>query len=448
MPTQSTEGQHDSPDVNTGSHGNHHHHHHHKKRKGASKHKTGVVVTSHSNPDLQLSEAVVQGKSRVVKRLLDSRANPNHANEVGQTPLMLACFIQDDESRKTILQLLLRKGADVNIQDFRGMTVLMSAIQVEDMDTTQFIMSHGCNVQLVDGDGNNALSYASALGNEQLVQALVRVFKRQRASIDHQNHQGLTPLLIACQEGHLEVARILVNEGGASPTIRDLDHFMNAQEWMSMSGFFAEEQLAFLSPSGLKRSYYRKQRQLKGIRTLHDCVLSHDHLEGNESPNVFSLRRRSLEEKQTHLPDLATTNSSSTTRHRSSHRQSVDGPKSMFGEASGKSMFDVPMVSKTPGYALGCPIPQKQSSHSKTPFQTVKSDLYSSSYLTRRKSFLSRNPRSGLYHSGALDPLDDIQPRGQRSAETDTHGRSSVNDKIGSHSNRKGKHDLLPPIKR
>lgn len=444
VPTLSIERQHGSPDLTKGSHGNHHHHH--KKRKGVSKHKTDVVVTSHLNSDLQLSEAVTQGKSRVVKRLLDSRANPNHTNEAGQTPLMLACSIQDDESRKTIFQLLLRKGADVNLQDVRGLTVLMSAIQVEDEGTIHSILSHGYNVQLADVDGNNALSYASATGNEQLVQTLVRAFKRQRASIDLQNHQGLTPLLIACQEGHLEVARILVNEGGASPTIRDLDHFMNAQEWMNMSGFFTEEQLAFLSPSGLKRSFYRKQRQMKGIRTLQDCLLSHDHIEGNESPNVFSLRRKSLEEERTHLPDLPISS-----KHRLSHKKVTDGPKSMFGVASAKSMFDVPMFSmttKTPGYALGCPVPQKPSSHSKNPFQTVKGDLYSSSYLTRRKSFLSRNPRSGMYHSGALDPLDDIQLKGQRLTENDPHGQSLVNDKNSSHSNRKGKHDLLPPIKR
>ena len=300
----------------------------------------------------------------------------------------------------------------------------MSAVQLEDEEMAQCLLDHRCSVQLTDSDGNNVLYYAAVRGNEMLVRKLVSAFKHQGAEIDHQNVQGLTPLLAACQEGHLEVARILVIEGGASPTIRDLDQFMTPQEWMRLRGFYSDDKLSFLSPSLQRKSQYRKQRKMKSIRTLTDYLASSDSLEGSdiESPNVFSLRQNSLEEER--LPDLVSSK-----------------PMSMFGALTGgKSMFDKPRptaTSRTPGYALGHPIPAKPPSHSKTAFLTPKSDLYSSSYLSKRKSFLSKNPRSGFYHSGALEPLE-----GQRSFDEQIE-----TDKGGSHGNKK-KHDLLPPIKR
>ncbi len=304
----------------------------------------------------------------------------------------------------------------------------MSAVQLEDDVIIECLLQCKCSVQLLDADGNNALYYAAIRGNDVLVRTLVGVFKRQGADIDQQNVQGLTPLLAACQEGHLEVARILVLEGGASPTIRDLDQFMTAEEWMKVSGFHSEDKLAFLSPSIQKKMLYRRQRQMKGIRTLTDYIATNELLDGSKSPNVFSLRRNSIDDND-RLPDLT----------------SSQPAKSMFGSlpGSGNSMFSVPQAvtkaTRTPGYALGRPVPAKPPSHnSKTAFFTTKSDLYSSSYLSRRKSFLSKNPRGGCYHSGALEPLE-----GPRST-TD----NLIETGKGSNRGTRKKHDLLPPIKR
>ncbi len=303
----------------------------------------------------------------------------------------------------------------------------MSTVQLEDDVIVQCLLQHKCNVQLIDADGNNSLFYAAIRGNDVLVRTLVSVFKQQGADIDQQNVQGLTPLLAACQEGHLEVARILVLEGGASPTIRDLDQFMTAEEWMKLSGFHSEDKLAFLSPSIQKKMLYRRQRQMKGIRTMTDYIANNEFLDGSQSPNVFSLRQNSSDDQDDRLPDLIS---------------SQQPAKSMFGSAS--SMFSVPQaVTKTtrknPGYALGRPVPAKPASHNSKPaaFLTTKKDLYSSSYLSRRKSFLSKNPRGGYYHSGALEPLE-----GQRSIDNFVETGKSNN-----RGNRK-KHDLLPPIQR
>lgn len=394
----------------------------HGKKRSKSKHPKGVS-THQSNHDTQLLEAVAQGKLRVAKRLLDSRASPNTTNEVGQTPLMLAVTISDPTVRQDMVELLLRRGADANRQDMRGATVLTSAVLLDDNYVIDLLLRFKCDVNLLDSDGNTGLYYAAARGNDVLVRQLVTAMKHQRGDIDQQNVQGLTPLLAACQEGHLEVARILVQEGGASPMIRDLDHFMTASEWIQVSGFYGDEELSFLSPAIQRRSFKRRQRKMKGIKTLTDYITSSESSDGSESPNVFSFRRKSIDNDR--LPNLV------------SSRQ----PPSMFGAATGgKSMFDAPVTTttRTPGYALGCPVPSKPPSlQASTGFFTAKSDLYSSSYLSKRKTFLTENPRSGYYHSGALEPLE-----GQRSTDTQVE-----TDKVSRHSNKR-KNDLLPPIKR
>ncbi len=315
-----------------------------------------------------------------------------------------------------MVDMLLRRGADINMQDNRGQTALILAVLLEDGDVIDCLLRYKCNVKLIDLDGNNVLYYAAARGNEVLVRQLVEVLKHQGVSVDQQNIQGLTPLIAACQEGHLEVARILIHEGGASPMIRDLDQFMTAQEWIQVSGFYTDEELSFLSPALQRRSLKGRQRKIKGIKTLTDYITSSKCSDGSDSPNVFSFRRGSLDNER--LPDLV------------SPRQ----PQSMFGTAS---MFNTPVTTatRTPGYALGCPVPSKPSTQSKTGFLTTKSDLYSSTYLAKRKTFLTQNPRSGYYHSGALEPLE-----GQRSKDTQV--------KTDNRPNSKRKNDLLPPIKR
>ena len=188
-----------------------------RKRVGL---KPGKLSTTHVDINTQLLDAIQQEKPRVVRRLLDSEANPNTQGVQSQTPLILACTIQDSIVRKTIVDLLLKKGADVNLQDMSGQSALIKAVLLDDIDTFSTLKENDCDVSLVDCDGNNALCYAAMQGNNDIVRKLVHESLRRKLEIDHQNMRGLTALLIACQKGHLETARILAIEGGASVTIR------------------------------------------------------------------------------------------------------------------------------------------------------------------------------------------------------------------------------------
>ena len=423
-------------------------HTHRSKKKGAK----AKVNTSHLDVNTQLLEAIEQEKPRVVRRLLESKANPNTpAGPLKQSPLMLANNVQNEESRKTILELLLKKGADVNMQDSSGQTVLMKAVLANDSDTVSTLMSHQCDIRLSDCDGNNVLCHAALSGNEEFVRLFVQEMKRRKLDIDCQNMRGLTALIISCQEGHLEAAKILVLEGGASTTIRDLDNFMSAQDWMKQSGFYTNEELTFLSPGTQKRNYYRKQRQMKGIRTLTDYMSTREHFDDKESKNVFAMRRNSLEMDQSGGPLLPRLqgglSKKRTPRHgmlslSSSFSGSQRGSKSMFDRPS-RSMFDVPKSQSTfTSLAPGRPSPPRRSSLPEIPFSILKTDLYESSYLTRRKALLNKDRRSDFYHAGSLEPIG-MNPSEKISKLTMVQHTTKENGP-----EKQTKHNSLPPLRR
>lgn len=417
-----------------------------KRKLGPTK--PGKSTTSHHVLDVnaQLFEAIKQEKPRLVKRLLDSKASPNtQLGEQNQTPLILACSIQDDRARKTIVDLLLQRGADVNQQTASGRNAIINAILLDDMDTISTLLDYNCDIDLADCDGNNALCYAAMVGNEDIVRKLVHESLRRKLGIDHQNMRGLTALLIACQEGHLEAARTLVTEGRASTTIRDLENFMNAHDWMKVKGFYTPQELAFLLPS--RRRKYDYQNKKKGIKTLTDYLPTSDPHEGHESPsNVFTVRRKSLEEDKLVLPRLGDPHliksASATTLESTPSSLSGSGSVSMFNLPK-RSMFDVAEPKKgnhTATIATAvAPIHVHRSVS--IPSSKVKTDVYRSSYLDRRKSFLSKNRRCEYYHSGALEPIAGFDPKEKIS-------KLATVQHIANSTSESKKHNSLPPLER
>ena len=404
-----------------------------KAGKPSSKH---AVNSTHIDINSQLLDAVRGERSRVVRRLLDSKADPNACTPQNETALMCACSIQDEESRTIILRLLLHKGADVNVQDNSGQTALMKAVLLNDADTTSALLGKHSDVSIEDCNGSNALCHAASKGDEEIVRRIVQEFLKRKLDIDKKNMRGLTPLLITCREGHVESARVLVKEGGASPSIRDLDNFMTAQEWMKLSSSCSSPELGFLSPVSRKRSYYRKQRQMRGIKTLSDMPLPVDTSENERmvAPRAFTIGSKYPHmTKRCMFPRIS--------------EMAADPLASSFGDTAseygtsstrGRSMFDLPRASKqsirapAPGRK---PVPMRMLSKPEIPFTRVKAELYRSPYLTKRQLFLSRKDSQ---QKGTLEPLDfNPQEKLQKLEAEEKSRREDIT-----------RHNALPPIKR
>lgn len=101
----------------------------------------------------------------MLKLLLSHGADPNQAEEGGETPLQRAVTQDFFSARDSelILSTLLKKGADLDAKDDWGVTALMLAAQYNRIEIVRFLLGRGANPKLVDCQGETALSKAKAV---------------------------------------------------------------------------------------------------------------------------------------------------------------------------------------------------------------------------------------------------------------------------------------------
>jgi ankyrin repeat protein len=175
-----------------------------------------------------LSEAVRVANVALVAMLLEAGAEANVANEDGQTALMLAARTGD----VAVAELLVEFGADVNRREgFRDQSAVMWAAAQAHPAMTAFLVAQGADlsvrarandwasqisseprVQYRPTGGLTPLLYAVRAGCQDCVTTMVEA----GADIDRPNPDGMTPMMMALDNGHPAIAMYLF-ERGANP---------------------------------------------------------------------------------------------------------------------------------------------------------------------------------------------------------------------------------------
>jgi len=191
--------------------------------------KANVLNAYGSSP---LAEAVRVANVNIVSMLLDAGADANRANEDGETPVMLAA----STGAVKVAEVLVRHGADVNAREqFRNQSALMWAAAESHPEMVAFLVSKGAavNVRATANDWPNQMTneprvqyrptggltpllYAARAGCQGCVEALLK----GGADIDLPNPDGMTPMMMAIDNSHFEVARYLLDKG-ANPNTWD-----------------------------------------------------------------------------------------------------------------------------------------------------------------------------------------------------------------------------------
>jgi ankyrin repeat protein len=181
-----------------------------------------------------IAQAAELGDARMVKMLLDAGAEVEGANPDGQTALMLA--IKTGET--AVVDLLIKAGANVNtIEKFHKQTPLMWAVSAPRNAgaITKQLLSKGADfkpratftdwpsqitaeprAQYRPVGGLTAFLYAARDGCSECVDALIGA----GADVNFPTPDGVTPLMLALDNDHNDVAKLLLARG-ANPRLWD-----------------------------------------------------------------------------------------------------------------------------------------------------------------------------------------------------------------------------------
>jgi uncharacterized protein len=151
--------------------------------------------------------AVYNDDAEIAALLLKSGAKVNVTNRYGVPPLSLACA----NGNAHLVKLLLDAGANANASRPGGETVLMTAARTGNLEAVKALLARGANVNAQERRNQTALMWAASEGHAAVVRALIEAGADIRATLA----SGFTPLFFAVREGQIDAARALL-EGGAN----------------------------------------------------------------------------------------------------------------------------------------------------------------------------------------------------------------------------------------
>jgi ankyrin repeat protein len=149
--------------------------------------------------------AVYNNDAETAGLLVRSRVNVNATNRYGVPPLSLACT----NGNATLVRLLLDAGADANASLPGGETMLMTAARVGNLEAVKALLARGANPNAQEQRDQTALMWAAAEGHATVVRALIEAGSTINATLP----SGFTPLFFAVREGHIDVVRALLEAG-------------------------------------------------------------------------------------------------------------------------------------------------------------------------------------------------------------------------------------------
>jgi ankyrin repeat protein len=169
-----------------------------------------------------LISAAAHGDLDIVNVLLARGADLNVKDKRGYTALSHAAEAMYED---VVDALLTHPDLDPNSRGLNSRPVLLAYVWRDSSDRVEKLLDHGADVNAQDADGDTALHGAAQTGNTGIMQRLLD----KGAGPNVKNKQGGTPLMWAAVFGHTDAARLLLS-AGANASLKDNDG-MTAAEW-------------------------------------------------------------------------------------------------------------------------------------------------------------------------------------------------------------------------
>ncbi|KAL5356983.1 ankyrin repeat-containing domain protein [Aspergillus floccosus] len=181
-----------------------------------------------------------------IVELLVSTKNfdPDVEDGSGWTPLMIAASLKNAEG-DPIIDLLLRKGADVSVKSSSGQNALHFATSKGNLSTVRTLIANKCSARVKDRRGQLPLHRAAAIGSSPIIKVLL---EEGKSPVNATDMDGLTALHHAISEGHGDAAITLLKAGAET-------------DKRSSDGLLAFD----MAPDAKIRSYIMQTAEREGI---------------------------------------------------------------------------------------------------------------------------------------------------------------------------------------
>uniref|UniRef100_A0A6Q2Y9N0 KAP NTPase domain-containing protein n=1 Tax=Esox lucius TaxID=8010 RepID=A0A6Q2Y9N0_ESOLU len=140
-----------------------------------------------------------------MKAHLDKFRDVDSRSENGLTPLMVAA----EQGSLEMVQELIRRGANVNLDDVDCWTALISAAKEGHVDVVRDLLANNANLEHRDMGGWSALMWAAYKGRVEVAKLLLE----KGASPNITGQYSVYPIIWAAGRGHAEVVHQLIQHG-------------------------------------------------------------------------------------------------------------------------------------------------------------------------------------------------------------------------------------------
>nr|XP_046268231.1 kinase D-interacting substrate of 220 kDa B isoform X2 [Scatophagus argus] len=140
-----------------------------------------------------------------VKAHLDKFRDVDSRSDNGQTPLMVAA----EQGNLEIVQELIRRGANVNLDDVDCWTALISAAKEGHIEVVRELLENNANLEHRDMGGWTALMWAAYKGRTDVAELLLE----KGANPNITGQYSVYPIIWAAGRGHAEIVHLLLQHG-------------------------------------------------------------------------------------------------------------------------------------------------------------------------------------------------------------------------------------------
>ncbi len=137
--------------------------------------------------------------------LLNAGADANAKNRYAVTPLSLACT----NGNPSMVAALLNAGADADATLQGGETALLTASRTGQLQCVQLLLKHGADVNARERKGQAAIMWAASEGHADVVAELIAA----GADKNEQLPSGFNPLFFAARAGKTKAVEVLLKHG-------------------------------------------------------------------------------------------------------------------------------------------------------------------------------------------------------------------------------------------